>query len=104
MQAEAVVPMRHKHHTLSLIPGSSYFRVNGKQYAWKNHKKLIEQQNNVVLARFEGIEGEDRIGRLIVTDDGKEFGQLAAVTLLVDHQRKEEKHVKVLFLYLDLTG
>jgi hypothetical protein len=95
--------MRHKHHSFSLIPGSSFFRVNGKQYAWKNHKKLVEQNKNVVLAKFEGVEGEDRIGRLIITGDGKDFAELAIVTLLVDHQRKEEKNVKVLIFVLPLT-
>jgi hypothetical protein len=94
-ESEATVPMRHKHHSLPLIHGSSYFRVDGRQYRWKNHKELIEEDGKVTLAKFEGVEGDDRLGRVIITEKGQGFSEVAVVTFLIDRTRGEEGKIKV---------
>ena len=92
LETEAVVPIRHRHHSLPLMHGSTYFRVDGKQMQWKKHKELVDDNGNV-LARFEGAteggEGE-KVGRVVLTGEGGERADLAVITCLIDQERADE--------------
>ena len=96
-EQEAVVPIRHKHHTLPLMHGNTYFRVNGKQYQWKKHNELIEQDGGTVIARFQGISEKDsrELGTLTVTQEGAQLVDLAVITSLIDQERADEGKWKV---------
>ena len=95
VETEAIVPIRHKHHTLPMMHGSSYFRVDGKQMQWKKHKELIDDNENV-LARFEGIAEEShKVGRLEITQEGQQRVDLAVITCLIDQERADEGKYKV---------
>jgi|SRR5271154_2760612 len=95
LETQAVVPIRHRHRSLPLMHGSSYFRVDGKQMQWKKHQELIDDNGNV-LARFEGVAEEShKVGRLVITQDGQQRADLAIITCLIDQERADEKKYSV---------
>ena len=97
LETEAIVPIRHRHHTLPMMHGSTYFRVDGKQMQWKKHQELIDDNGNV-LARFEGVAEEShKVGRLVITQDGQQRADLAVITCLIDQERADEGKYKVCF-------
>lgn len=94
----AVVPIRHKHHTLPLMHGHTQFKVDGKQYQWKKHMELVEEGRKVILARYNAIQGDKdarNIGTLTVTPEGQGMLNLAVITCLIDHERADEGKWKV---------
>jgi hypothetical protein len=77
--------------------GSTYFRVDGKQYQWKKHQELVERDSGVVLARIQENAGKDseELGTLIVTQEGQKMIDLAVITALIDQERADEGKWKV---------
>jgi hypothetical protein len=94
VELSSVIPIRHKHHTLPFLHGSTYFRMNRTQYQWKSHKELREEGSNVCLARFEEAKDE-KIGTIIVTQGGQGLMDVAVITCLIDQERADERKVKV---------
>lgn len=95
VENEAIMPIRHRHHTLPMMHGSSYFRVDGKQMQWKKHTELIDDNGNV-LARFEAVtEDSNKVGRLVVTQEGQQRADLVMITCLIDQERADEGKYKV---------
>jgi hypothetical protein len=71
--------------------GNSFFRLNGKQYQWKKHQELVEEDTGKVLARFESEEGEEKIGRIVVVENGSTADlDVWVVTCLIDQERADE--------------
>ena len=97
-ESALVVPMRHKHHSLLGMHGNSFFRLNGKQYQWKKHHELVEEDTGKTLARFEGVHGDEgKIGRIVVTELGSGHDlDVWVVTCLIDQERGDEgRHPEV---------
>jgi len=91
----ATVPIRHKHHTLPMTHGSTYFRADGKQYRWKKHEQLVDEDTGTVLAVFYPARGSPHLGSLHITPAGEKLRDLAVITALVDQERSDEKKWKV---------
>lgn len=104
LETEAIVPIRHRHHSLPMMHGSSYFRVDGKQMQWKKHTELIDDNGNV-LARFEGVtEDSHKVGRLVITQQGQQRADLAMITCLIDQERADEGKYKVFTIPRDIVN
>jgi hypothetical protein len=94
----ATVPLRHRHPTMPLMKGSTFFRADSKQYSWKKHSELVEQSSDVVLARYnECKESRDdhMLGTLIVTKEGHFMSDVAVITCIIDQERSDEGKWKV---------
>ena len=91
-EVSAVVPIRHKHHTLPFMHGHSFFKVEGKQYQWKKHNELVEEGSHVVLAKFQRSPEKNsrKLGSLIITPEGQSILNLAVITCLIDQERYDE--------------
>ena len=96
-EVSAVVPIRHKHHSLPFMHGHTFFKVEGKQYQWKRHDELVEQGNKVILAKFHASheKNSSQLGSLIITPEGQSIANLAVITYLIDHERSDEGKWKV---------
>lgn len=86
---------------MPLLHGHSYFKVDGKQYQWKNHNELMEESNGIVLARFDAPQDKDytELGRLVITREGEQMLNLAVITFLIDQERADEGKWKVRINY-----
>jgi hypothetical protein len=92
------VPIRHRHPTLPLMKGSTFFRADHKQFSWKKHRELVEESSDVVLARYNQCKetrDDNMLGTLIVTKEGLFMSDVAVITCIVDHERSDEGKWKV---------
>ena len=87
-----VVPMRHKHRSLPMMHGNSFFRFNGKQYQWKKHQELIDEASGKTLATFEHIQDDPdgKIGKIVIMGEDRENVDVWVVTCLIDQERGDE--------------
>lgn len=92
VETATVVPIRHKHHILPLMPGYAAFKVNGKSYEWKKHRELKALGSDDILANFEANRDKESntLGRLVALEAGREILDLVVITCLVDQERRDE--------------
>jgi hypothetical protein len=92
------IPIRHRHPTLPLMKGSTFFRADNKQFSWKKHRELVEESNDVVLARYDEHKEpteNHKLGTLFVTPEGQFMSDVIVITCIVDQERADEGKWKV---------
>lgn len=87
------VSIRHKHHTIPLTHGSTFFTFDGKNYNWRKHYEFVEE-GGPALALFHPARGSPHIGSIYVLPDGETMKDLAVITALIDQEisAAEKKH------------
>ena len=83
---------------MPLMKGSTFFRADHKQFSWKKHRELVEENTDVVLARYNECKetGDDHmLGTLIVTKEGHFMLDVVVITCIVDQERSDEGKWKV---------
>ena len=91
----ATIPIRHKHHTMPFLAGDTFFRAEGKQFKWKKHTELVEEDTGTLLASFQVARGSSHLGSLYVFPPGEAMVDTIIITSLVDQERSDEKRMKV---------
>jgi hypothetical protein len=95
---EAAVRLEHVHHKFPLSHANTYFSFGDKQYHWKAHSALVEDDTRVCLGvnHTANIGGSRRkLGSLILTHEGMKAKDMVVVTCLVEHARSDEAKSEV---------
>lgn len=102
IEPQVNIQLEHVHHKLPLTHGNTYFNFGGRQYHWKAHTVLIENDTRVCLALYHTViyDGPRKaLGSIVLTADGSLDGMnvqdLVVVTRLVDMARSDEAKLLV---------
>jgi hypothetical protein len=93
---------RARSSQIATYTGNTYFNFGGRQYHWKAHTVLIENDTRVCLALYHTViyDGPKKaLGSIVLTADGSLDGMdvqdLVVVTRLVDMARSDEAKLLV---------
>lgn len=95
------IRLEHVHSVLPFFHGKTFLTVGEKKYHWKGHTALIDDETGVMLAAFHAtfLETEyHKLGRLVITKEGKELIDVVVCSCLVQQERSEEGTLAVLLL------
>lgn len=96
-EPDITFPIQHVHHKLPSLASTTSFSVNGKNYHWKGHNELVEDDTETVIAKFhpKWLEGPGhKIGTLELSQ--KEIQDIIVVTAVVVQERSDEHKLSVL--------
>jgi hypothetical protein len=88
-----IIPLQHIESTLPFFHGKNIFEYNGKKCHWKGHTALIEDETRILLGAFHSrfFEGKShQLGRLVITEDGKQMMDMVVITCLLVQERSDE--------------
>lgn len=97
-ESKSVINFQHESHSLPFVHTKNRFEHNGKKYYWKDHRELVEEDTNLLLATFKPswLEGYGhRIGQLVVKGDGQDMRDIVVITALIVQERADENTVSV---------
>lgn len=95
---EAAVRLEHIHHKFPFTHANTYFSFGDKQYHWKAHSALVEDDTRVCLGVVHKayLGGPRRKhGSIVLTHEGLKLKDMVAVTCLVEHARSDETKLEV---------
>jgi hypothetical protein len=90
---KVTISVQHVNHVLPFFHDKNCFKFDDKNFHWKDHHELIEDDTNVLFATFQPswLEGQGhRIGQLFIKSDGQEMRDIVVVTSLAVQERADE--------------
>ena len=95
-----MIALEHVHRT-NIDPAEVHTRikVQNMMYHWRGHKEFLETESGRLLAEFHPswLEGRGhKIGRLMVTKEGRSLLDVLVLTALVVQERSEEQFRSVI--------
>lgn len=95
---ETTVCIEHVHRRLPFFHGKTSFTFGGKNYHWKGHSALIEDDSGILLAALHAtilVADYHKLGTLIVVQAGQKLLDLVVVSCLVMLERSDEGKLAV---------
>ena len=95
---EAAVRLEHVHHKVPFTHANTYFTFGNKQYHWKGHAALVEDDTSVCLGvnhHFNLGGPRHKLGNIVLTHEGLKAKDMVLVTCLVEQARSDEAKLEV---------
>lgn len=95
---EAAVRLEHVHHKFPFTHGNTYFSFGDKNYHWKAHSALVEDDTRICLGVHHkaNLGGTlHKFGSMILTHEGLKLKDVVVVTGLVEQARSDEARLEV---------
>jgi len=97
-QPEAAMSVEHVHHKFPFTHANTYFGYGNKNYHWKAHSALVEDDTRICLAVHHrtNLGGHlHKLGSIVLTHEGMKLKDMVLVTGLTEQARSDEAKLEV---------
>ena len=83
VQSSATITLEHIPRRLLFFSPKASFTLDGKRYSWKGLHNLFEEKTSRLVAQYQPMGSNKRLGQLSVSDGDQDFTDMVVVTAFV---------------------